>query len=63
MLLVGCWLELGRKLGFVKLIYYVVMCKNFKVYYDLIFYLKFYEIFVFYKSYYMNLNVVIMYKR
>lgn len=57
MLLVGCWLELGRKLGFVKLIYYVVMCKNFKSL------LKFYEIFVFYKSYYMNLNVVIMYKR
>lgn len=42
----------------------MLLCvKILKVYYDLIFYLKFYEIFVFYKSYYMNLNVVIMYKR
>lgn len=42
---------------------YIYICKNLKVYHDLTFHSKFYEISVLYKSYYMNLNVVIMHKR
>lgn len=41
--------------------YIMLSCvKILKVYHDLTFHSKFYEISVLYKSYYMNLNVVIM---